>query len=75
MKTTGEREMSEKKPPVCGTSSSSKPINEILDDEGKGSFPASDAPSSGKITGANDCVDEDTVKAGKKKDEAPHKEP
>ncbi|MCH4090411.1 hypothetical protein [Acetobacter sp.] len=61
--------MSEKKPPVCGTSSSSKSINEILDDEGKGSFPASDAPSSGKITGANDCVDDIADNTEKKKGE------
>ncbi|MFT8896101.1 MAG: hypothetical protein ABF968_03955 [Acetobacter sp.] len=67
--------MSEKKPPVCGTSTSNKSTNEILDDEGKGSFPASDAPSSGKITGANDCVDDDSDEAEEKKDEDAHKHP
>lgn len=67
--------MSEKKPHVCGTSTSSKSTNEILDDEGKGSFPASDAPSSGKITGANDCVDDESDETEKKKDEDAHKHP
>lgn len=51
--------MSEEKNPVCNTTSSTKSTTEILDDTGEGTFPASDAPASGKITGPNDCQDDD----------------
>ncbi|NHN87570.1 hypothetical protein [Acetobacter conturbans] len=59
--------MNEKKNPVCGVSSSSKPESEIIDEASEDTFPASDAPSSGQITSADDCVDEDTLENNKSK--------